>query len=65
MRTPQHNDPGIEQHMCGERDGNWYDNPCYSFGSWTIGHTDGRTDGDAGAAAPRLKLLGMLHAIKL
>jgi hypothetical protein len=42
MRTPQHNDPGIEQHMCGERDGNWNDNPCYrlwELGSWTDGRT--------------------------
>jgi hypothetical protein len=39
MRTPQHNDPGIGQHVCGERDGHWYDNPCYRL--WEL---DGRTD---------------------
>jgi hypothetical protein len=40
MRTPQENDPGIGQHICGERDGYWYDNPCYrlwELGSWTDG----------------------------
>jgi hypothetical protein len=49
MRTPQRNDPGIEQHMCLERDGNWCDNPCYRFGelellgSWTDGRTDAQS----------------------
>ncbi len=32
--------------MCGERDGNMYDNPCYRFGEqvWGVGRTDGQAD---------------------